>query len=174
MVAGGGTIGGVLTVSSGLTVTAGGLSVVSGGATIGGVTTASSGLTITAGGLSVTAGGATISSSGANTVSTSGAGTPALSVSATAPSGYTSAVLSVSAVAGGAGTFYLIKVCKRRGVRAVGWLVGLVINIMCRGAPRLWPELSLWLWCLVACLAFVVLRVRRAAWICLACAGTGW
>ena len=164
VIAGGGTIGGVLTVSSGLTVTAGGLSVVSGGATIGGVTTASDGLTITAGGLSVTAGGATISSSGTN----------ALSLSSTVPSGYTGAVLSVSAVAGGAGTFYLIKVCKRRGVRAVGWLAGLVINIMCRGAPRRWPELSLWLWCRVACLAFVVLRVSRAAWICLACAETGW
>ena len=119
VVAGGGTIGGVLTVSSGLTVTAGGLSVVSGGATIGGVTTASDGLTITAGGLSVTAGGATISSSGTN----------ALSLSSTVPSGYTGAVLSVSAGTGGAGTFYLIKVCKRRGVWLgdVCWLVSLII-----------------------------------------------
>ena len=93
-----------------VTIAAGGLSVTAGGATVGGMLTSSSGVRITAGGLSVTAGGATISSSGTNTVSTSAAGFPALTVQATAASGYSSAVFSVSSGMGGAGTFHLIKV----------------------------------------------------------------
>ncbi len=65
---------------------------------------------ITAGGLSVTAGGVLIASSGTNTLSTSAAGSPALTVLATAASGYSSSVLTVSSEMEGGEAFYLIKV----------------------------------------------------------------
>ncbi len=62
--AGGATIDGSLTASSGLTVTTGGLLVTNGGATVGGILTASNGLRVASAGLSVTAGGLSVTAGG--------------------------------------------------------------------------------------------------------------
>ena len=107
---GGATIGGVLILSSGLTISAGGLNVMAGGATISGIVTALTGLTITTGGLLISAGGATVLSSGSNSFSTSAIATPAVIAASSVSSGYTGSVLSVSSQMTGSDAFFLVKV----------------------------------------------------------------